>query len=189
MSLPGLFSILGLLLWVAYELLLRRREDADAADWHADGADRGSTVLLLACYLLVVLVTVGLSTTSVTPVPTAGRWLGVVLIAAGLGLRAWGMRTLGRFYTRTLRTSADQHVVRRGPYRLIRHPGYCGSLLVWTGYPLGLGSWLAVLLAAGLLFAAYHRRIEAEESLLLHSFGGEYAEYRQRTKRLLPFLY
>jgi protein-S-isoprenylcysteine O-methyltransferase Ste14 len=76
-----------------------------------------------------------------------------------------------------------------GPYRLIRHPGYGGSLLVWMGYSLGLGNLVAVVLTAGLLLGAYSWRISAEERLLADTFGDDYEEYRRRTKRLVPFLY
>lgn len=189
MSLPSLLSILGLLLWVAYELLLRRREDSGTADWHGDVGDRASTRLLFASYAAVVVVNAVLSAVPFGRVPTGWRWAGVVLVAVGLGLRAWGMRTLGRFYTRTLRTIDDQRVVREGPYRLVRHPGYCGSLLVWTGYSLGLGSWIALPVTAVLLAVAYTWRINAEERLLLGAFGEAYAEYRRHTKRLVPFVY
>ena len=56
---------------------------------------------------------------------------GVVLQLTGIGIRAWSMRTLGRAYTRTLRTEGGQPVIDDGPYRLVRHPGYLGSLLIW----------------------------------------------------------
>ncbi len=36
---------------------------------------------------------------------------GLLTQAAGLALRAWSMRTLGRFYSRTLRTEGEHHVV------------------------------------------------------------------------------
>jgi protein-S-isoprenylcysteine O-methyltransferase Ste14 len=42
---------------------------------------------------------------------------------------------------------------------------------------------------AGLLLAVYSRRINAEESMLLSTFGEQYAQYRRHTKRLIPFLY
>ncbi|WP_079249098.1 isoprenylcysteine carboxylmethyltransferase family protein [Streptomyces sp. IMTB 2501] len=119
----------------------------------------------------------------------AVRWLGVAVLAGGLALRAWGMRTLAQYYTRTLRTVADQRVVQEGPYRLIRHPGYCGSLLVWIGYSLGLGSWPAALIVTPLLTAAHVWRISAEERLLIAAFGPAYTDYRGRTRRLVPFVY
>ncbi|MFJ5123288.1 methyltransferase [Kitasatospora sp. NPDC088548] len=189
MSLPSLLALLGILCWVGYELLLRRREDAAAGTWRADGRDRGSTRLLLSCYAASAAVVVLFGRASIGELPGWARWFGVALLAAGLALRAWGMHTLGRYYTRTLRTVDAQRVVREGPYRLIRHPGYCGSLLVWTGYALGLGSWPATLIVAALLLVAYTWRIGAEERLLLTAFGDEYAAYRRGSKRLIPFVY
>lgn len=189
MPLPALLSLLGLLCWIAYELLLRRREDASAGTWHADRRDRGSTRLLLGCYLASVVVVVLFDRAGIGELPARAGWFGVAMVAAGLALRAWGMRTLGRYYTRTLRTVDTQRLVRGGPYRLIRHPGYTGSLLVWVGYALGTGSWAAALVVAALLLAAYGWRISAEERLLLEAFGSEYAEYRRVSKRLVPFVY
>ncbi|MFJ9775221.1 methyltransferase family protein [Kitasatospora sp. NPDC101157] len=189
MSLPSLLSLLGILCWIAYELLLRRREDSAAGTWHADDRDRGSTRLLLSCYVASVLAVVLFDRASIGEPPTWARWFGVAVVVAGLALRAWGMRTLGRYYTRTLRTVDTQEVVRSGPYRLIRHPGYTGSLLVWIGYALGSGGWAAALVVAALLLGAYGWRIAAEERLLLASFGPAYAEYRKESKRLVPFVY
>jgi protein-S-isoprenylcysteine O-methyltransferase len=188
-GLSSLFAEVGILCWVAYELLLRRRKDADAATWRADDRDQGSTRLLIASYLAAVVVNVVCGVASVGMVPQAARWCGVAVLALGLGLRAWGMRTLAGYYTRTLRTVEDQRVVQEGPYRLVRHPGYCGSLLVWIGYCLGLGSWPATVAVALLLGSAYVWRITAEEQLLLSALGPAYAAYQGRTKRLVPFVY
>jgi hypothetical protein len=41
---------------------------------------------------------------------------GLIMQACGLALRVWSKGTLGSFYTRTLRTTQDQHVVDTGPY-------------------------------------------------------------------------
>src|SRR5579875_1005532 len=48
-----------------------------------------------------------------------------------------------------------QTVISTGPYRYVRHPMYSGSLLLFLGIPLLLGSWYGVGLAlgAGLLLA------------------------------------
>jgi len=43
---------------------------------------------------------------------------------------------LGRFFTRTLRVTGEQRVVSDGPYRVVRHPGYLGDILMWTGAAL-----------------------------------------------------
>ncbi|MEW1546272.1 methyltransferase family protein [Streptomyces tsukubensis] len=189
MRLTDFLSVAGVLLWAGYELLLRSRTDAESASWRGGAADRGTTRLLLAAYAAAVLVNVVLGAAGVGELPLWPRWAGIVMIAAGLALRAWGMRTLGAHYTRTLRTTGGQRLVTDGPYRFVRHPGYCGSLLVWSGYSLGLGNAIAWgVVTVGLLFV-YGRRITAEEEMLLAAFGAEYEEYRSRTRRLVPFLY
>jgi isoprenylcysteine carboxyl methyltransferase (ICMT) family protein YpbQ len=38
--------------------------------------------------------------------------LGSIVMLIAIGLRAWAAITLGRFYTRTLRTLSDQQLVR-----------------------------------------------------------------------------
>jgi len=68
--------------------------------------------------------------------------LGPLVMLAAIGLRMWAAMTLGRFYTRTLRTAPDQIVVRDGPYRFVRHPGYLGTLLMWTAFGLSTRDWL-----------------------------------------------
>jgi protein-S-isoprenylcysteine O-methyltransferase len=189
MTSTSLLAMLGILCWLGYELVLRRRADAAAGSWQGDERDRGSTRLLLSAYGAAVVLNVVCGHWSVAQVSQGSRYAGLVVLAGGLLLRAWGMRTLGRFYTRTLRTVEEQPVVRSGPYRLIRHPGYCGSLLVWIGYTLAEGSWLAVLLVAAVLGAAYSYRIRSEERLLVDALGPAYAEYRRHSKRLIPFVY
>jgi protein-S-isoprenylcysteine O-methyltransferase Ste14 len=111
-----------------------------------------------------------------------------MLEALGLGLRAWSMRTLGRSYTRTLRIDDAQQIVDSGPYAWVRHPGYAGSLLVWTGFALTSRSLPAVLAVDGLLGTAYQRRIAAEETLLRRDLRG-YDAYRERTNKLIPLVW
>lgn len=117
--------------------------------------------------------------------PPAAAVIGLILQACGLTLRVWSMRTLGNFYTRTLRTIHDQRVVDTGPYRMIRHPGYAGALLVWIGLALTSRSAAATILVTALMGHAYQRRITAEENLL-HRALPDYDDYAVRTKKLIP---
>jgi protein-S-isoprenylcysteine O-methyltransferase len=186
MPLTTWLAIVGVLLWLGYEVVLRRRTGPET---DREDADRGSTVVLITAYGVAVVLTVTLSLAGTGRVPVGLRWVGVAAIAVGLVVRAWGMAVLGRFYTRTLRVTGDQHVVTSGPYRLIRHPGYLGSLLVWLGYCLGVGNWIALLAVAALMTGAYAWRIHAEERMLAETLGDEYRAYQRRTARLVPFVY
>jgi protein-S-isoprenylcysteine O-methyltransferase Ste14 len=69
---------------------------------------------------------------------------------------------------------------------VIRHPGYLGSIMVWTGFGVASGSAAAALGTAALMSAAYTRRIAAEEDMLTGELGAAYTDYSRRTKRLIP---
>jgi protein-S-isoprenylcysteine O-methyltransferase Ste14 len=115
--------------------------------------------------------------------------LGLSAMLSGLTVRSWANRVLGAAYTRTLRVDAEQRIVQDGPYRLVRHPGYLGTLLVWLGAALALGNGVSLAVSGTMLLRAYRRRIGAEERMLRDAFGEEYERYASRTWRLVPGLY
>jgi protein-S-isoprenylcysteine O-methyltransferase Ste14 len=150
--------------------------------------DQKTTPLIFACYSVVVaLLVYPWRVGRVLPLSVA--WLGVVVAFAGLLLRWWAMLVLGQFYTRTLVTTAAQTVVRRGPYRNIRHPGYTGSLLTWIGGAAASRNALLLAIVAFVLVLVYLRRIAAEEAMLMEALGASYATYRKESWRLLPFVF
>ena len=115
--------------------------------------------------------------------------IGFVILLAGLVLRGWSIKTLGGYFTGSVKVSADQPVITAGPYRVLRHPSYTGLLLVMTGFGLASANWvgaagMAVLTLAGLLW-----RIQAEERALLATLGDPYRAYAARHKRLVPLVW
>ena len=164
------------------------RERGRAANLTASDDDQGTTRDIVTACIVAATTAPLLQRVPVRPPPRAAAPLGLALQATGLGLRIWSMRTLGASYSRTLRTEGQQGVVTDGPYRLIRHPGYAGSLLIWTGFALTSGSLPVVVMVSGLLGRAYGRRIVAEETLLQRDLPG-YVTYSRRTKRLVPFVW
>jgi protein-S-isoprenylcysteine O-methyltransferase Ste14 len=164
------------------------RQRGTAASLTASGDDQGTTRDIVTASVIAVVAAPVLRRGPVRSLPRAAAPAGLVLQAMGLGLRIWSMRTLGASYSRTLRTAGEQGVVTDGPYRLIRHPGYAGSLLTWTGFALTSGSLPVVATVSGLLGRAYKRRIAAEETLLRRDLPG-YVAYSGRTKRLVPFVW
>jgi protein-S-isoprenylcysteine O-methyltransferase len=171
--------------WLGLEVILR---PPAASAMERTATDRSSTPLLVAGYVAAVVVPIALGATGIADVGDAA-WLGVALGGAGLALRAWAMRTLGASYTRTLRTIESQPLVTAGPYRLIRHPGYLASLMVWVGAAIAFHSWIAALVVAVILGLTYAWRIRSEEQMLCSAFGPDYVAYAARTARLIPWLY
>ncbi|HZD65289.1 MAG TPA: isoprenylcysteine carboxylmethyltransferase family protein, partial [Acidimicrobiales bacterium] len=148
-------------------------EGGDAASLAASPDDQGTTRLVIVASLALPLLAPLARRFPLGTLPGAAGPVGLATEAAGLGLRTWAMGTLGAAYSRTLRTTWDHRVVDRGPYRLVRHPGYLGSLLLWTGFALAARR---LPLLAAVVVPAYRRRILAEERLLRRDLPG-YPDY------------
>jgi protein-S-isoprenylcysteine O-methyltransferase Ste14 len=116
------------------------------------------------------------------------RWLGVVLFAAGGGLRLWPVFVLGHRFSGLVAIQPGHRLVTTSIYSVIRHPSYLGLLISSLGWGLAFRSGVGVVLAL-LLIPPLLARIRAEETLLGTEFGQEYEAYRARTSRLIPGLY
>lgn len=176
----------GLAGYLLFEALAR--EPGDASSFRASSDDRGTTRLIVNTFVAATLLPLASLRVRALTLPWVAGPAGLVLQGGGIALRVWSMRTLGDSYTRTLRTRKRQPLVETGPYRLIRHPGYAGSLLSWTGFALTSRSLPVVAATVALLGRVYRQRIVAEESLLCRELP-EYEGYGRRTRRLIPFLW
>jgi protein-S-isoprenylcysteine O-methyltransferase Ste14 len=182
---PLLLGYAGIAGFLALEAFVRPA--GGASSLRASTDDQATTRGIVRAFAVGLVVPAAFSR---LPLGRASRLvpLGLVLEGGGLALRWWSMRTLGEAYSRTLRTGAEQPVAEAGPYAVIRHPGYLGSLLAWTGFGLTSGSVPGTGLLIMLFGRTYHRRIEAEEALLTRELPG-YAAYRRRTWRLVPLVW
>jgi protein-S-isoprenylcysteine O-methyltransferase Ste14 len=113
------------------------------------------------------------------------------LCGLGLGgiccfILAWSMLT-NNFFSTHVRIQGDRHhqVVSKGPYRLVRHPGYVAMLFYAMAMPLILGScwsvWPAIAMACFLII-----RTALEDKTLIAELPG-YKEYTTSVRfRLIP---
>jgi protein-S-isoprenylcysteine O-methyltransferase Ste14 len=183
------FGYVLLAVFVGLEFFFRRGKEARSLKPGA--SDQGTTILIGVSYPIGILLPLMLNYFSVGRSPDAEfiSTAGVGVMVLGLAIRLWSMQTLGRFYTRTLTVSEGQKIVQAGPYHIIRHPGYLGTLLVWIGLPTSQANWIAACLVVLFMGVAYLRRIKAEETMLMDRFGEEYRQYMKRTWRLVPFIF
>ncbi len=115
--------------------------------------------------------------------------LGVVVVAIGLIIRQWALRTLGKFFTMPITISKNHRIVQEGPYKWIRHPAYTGGFLTILGIALALGSALGILVTVVVGLSIYVYRINIEETALRSRFGKEYDKYAKQTYRLFSGIY
>lgn len=170
-----------------FELHQWRQRRAEATK-----ADRGSFVLLMAGTVvgLVLLVSAPKLAPSAAIRPTGAAFaLGMTLFVAGFGMRRWSEMTLGRYFTFSVMTSAEQPVITSGPYRFVRHPGYTGVLLILLGSGLVTGNWIGLAGWTLLVMAPLLYRIHVEENALLAAVGERYRTYASAHKRLIPLVW
>lgn len=121
-----------------------------------------------------------------------GPWLAmppaIWLEFAGVGVLAWAVLTMKPNRVTPLpELRRDAKLVTRGPYRWVRHPMYTGVLLATLALVVNKFTLVRAAVWLGLL-ADLLLKLNYEETLLAQCFL-EYAAYRQRTRRLLPFVY
>ncbi len=93
-----------------------------------------------------------------------------------------------RYASRVIEIQAGQHLIDTGMYSVVRHPMYAAALIMFTPYPLVLGSYYA-LIPTLLLPPLLIYRLKNEEKVLLEGLPG-YADYTRKVKyRLIPFVW
>ncbi|QUQ63574.1 methyltransferase family protein [Kutzneria sp. CA-103260] len=147
----------------------------------------GGIVVTVA--LAVVLATLIRRTLPALDYPSRSTgWLVAIalLVVLGAGFRLWSIAMLGRYFRAVVHIQEDHHVVRSGPYRVLRHPSYTGLLVAVLGVALLYGNWLSAVVFEVLVIAGVLNRIRIEERVLLDGLGEDYAVYMRETSRLIP---
>jgi protein-S-isoprenylcysteine O-methyltransferase Ste14 len=110
-----------------------------------------------------------------------------ILCVTGLIFCLWARATLGRNWSGTITLKEAHELIVRGPYRLVRHPIYTG-LLAMIIATVAVTGHLAGMIGGGLAFVSFWIKLRDEEAVMLQQFPDEYSAYRQRVKRIIPFI-
>jgi len=92
------------------------------------------------------------------------------------------------FTAPVVKIQQSQRVISTGPYSVVRHPMYAGTLLFFVGAPLLLGSWIGLFFVPAFASVLAVRAV-LEERTLAKGLPG-YAEYAARVRfRLIPYVW
>lgn len=123
----------------------------------------------------------------VTPTTFWARFAGDVVCVLGLFVAIWARATLSGNWSSDVTFKQGHELIRRGPYRFVRHPIYTGILMMCLGTAIEMArlrSWLALPLMA----IAFWIKLKQEERLMLRHFGDQYRDYQRQVKALVPFV-
>jgi|ERR1041385_3992691 protein-S-isoprenylcysteine O-methyltransferase len=113
--------------------------------------------------------------------------LSSILCVCGLVLCLWARAILGRNWSGTVTLKENHELIVRGPYRFVRHPIYTGLLAMLLATAIQHGH-IAGMIGVVLVFISFWIKLSAEEELMLKQFPDDYVAYRQRVKRIIPFM-
>jgi protein-S-isoprenylcysteine O-methyltransferase Ste14 len=92
------------------------------------------------------------------------------------------------FTSATIEVAPDQKVISTGPYALVRHPMYAGTVVMLLGIPIALGSWWGLPAIVAMIPALIWRVLD-EEKFLARNLPG-YLEYQKAVRyRLIPLVW
>jgi protein-S-isoprenylcysteine O-methyltransferase len=192
----------GVIVLVAYLVVAEIRFGAKARSSATGPADRGSTRAVSFAALVPVLgfvwtmqlrnlpfvatLPAWVRAVGTLPWMPVSAWIGVAIGGLGVLLRLWALLVLRERFTRTLLVHGGHTIERGGPYGVVRHPGYLGSLLCLNGLALASGNTFAFVASLAATIPAYAYRIRVEDQMLIEAFGEPYEAYRREVGALIP---
>jgi protein-S-isoprenylcysteine O-methyltransferase Ste14 len=113
--------------------------------------------------------------------------VGFLLVLMGFGLRVYSARVLGKNFNYSV-APLREPLYQKGLYENIRHPAYLGTILYSFGIALFFFSAPAFFFASLVCISVLYR-MGVEERFLNDTLGLPYRSYREKTWRLLPFIF
>lgn len=132
---------------------------------------------VLVAGLLILAIAAGLFAPVFGPAATPLRLVGLVPLAAGLGLNLRGAGLFDRIGTNIKTFDAPGTLVDTGPFRFSRNPMYLGFVLILAGVATLVGSLTAWVGPLAFFAAAQLWYIPFEERKMQEKFGADYERY------------
>ncbi|MCA3749150.1 MAG: hypothetical protein IN808_08445 [Rubrobacter sp.] len=81
-------------------------------------------------------------------------------------LRYWAILSLGERWSTRVLVIPGERLVRRGPYRYLRHPNYLAVVIEIFAFPMIFGAWVVAVVFSVLNALVLYVRIREEERAL-----------------------
>lgn len=120
------------------------------------------------------------------PFPPVLAILGLIFFTLGDVLTLWATKE-NRFFSSVVLIQKERghHVITTGPYRIVRHPGYLGSIIFLLAMPFALASYWALIPAVITIIVSFVRT-DREDNTLKRELEG-YSRYAERVRyRIIP---
>ena len=179
MNIKLILIIVFSILYGFFEIFMSRRQQ-DKRKISKSG-DKGSI------WLLTISISMGYWLSFIIASTKIGRiyhWntffvIGSFLVLTGLIIRVTSIMKLRQQFTYTVTKIENHELIETGLYKIIRHPGYLGQLIIFLGISICLSNWLSILLMIIPVLLGYLNRINVEEKFMVEQMGQKYLDYQK----------
>ena len=102
----------------------------------------------------------------IIPADAPVYWPVIIAYLALQVLRYWVIANLGPYWTHRIITLPGEPLVRRGPYKYLRHPNYSVTLAETALLPLAFGAWAYAAIMTAIWWAVLRYKILLEDEAL-----------------------
>jgi protein-S-isoprenylcysteine O-methyltransferase Ste14 len=122
------------------------------------------------------------------PLPLWRTFVSIVLFAVAAILSWTSSSALGSHLRVDTALGSEHHLVRSGPYALVRNPIYTSMLCVLCATAVVIAPCQLFLVSLVLFVVGTEIRVRTEERLLASRFGEEFQMYKRNVAAYFPFL-
>jgi protein-S-isoprenylcysteine O-methyltransferase len=113
--------------------------------------------------------------------------IGLVIMIFGFIVCIMAREYLSKNWSGRVTIQEKHELIKKGPYKKIRHPIYFGVLVMMLGSSIIIGNLIDFIWVLFSFFGLY-RKSKQEEKLLEKEFGGIYGQYKKETKMIIPYI-
>ena len=115
------------------------------------------------------------------------RLAGLAVYVVFSWIQIWAYKSLGSSYSQEVLIMKNHNLIKKGPFKFIRHPQYLSQILLDLGAGLATLSYIIIPLAV-IEIPFLIMRARLEEKLLAKYFKEDFQDYRKNTGFMLPFI-
>jgi protein-S-isoprenylcysteine O-methyltransferase Ste14 len=116
-------------------------------------------------------------------------YIGIAIYILGALITLASRIQLGRYGDGTITIKDEHELMTNGVYQHVRNPLYFGALLGRLGLALSFRGYIIGFLMISGFLILFSKRIEIEETELEEKFGESFRSYKERTKKLIPYIW
>lgn len=123
------------------------------------------------------------------PIADPFMWTGLLIFITGWAFQIVNRKHLGDDRTYEERLASGFNAAQLGIYSKLRHPSQSALLIILFGFSLALGSIWACAIVLFLVLPSAIYRVSQEEQALYERFGERWLDYKEDTKRIIPYVF